>query len=288
MIKFILIVCLLWPALSYAKALKSDGSIRLFHSHSQEFVEIKYSQDGIMIPEAIASLNKFLRSREDQQINSMNQELIVLLDHLQDHFAVDTIEVICGYRSEAFNKKLYTEGRNVARESYHTMGQAVDIHIDEIPEDVLVQYLKKLNLGGVGYYPRLLMVHADLGLKRFWQEDKFVHRTDIGISPIVLKTDKLFYFAGEKQTIKGEYKGAGLVLEHFFRGKWKVLLEADLKEGDKKNFILSPQTFPKNASIHSSSASTGLLVPYGKFRWKILQQNGSEAYSNEFYFKKKK
>lgn len=30
-----------------------------------------------------------------------------------------------------------------------------------------------------------------------------------------------------------------------------------------------------------------LAIPYGKFRWKVLTQDGKVQYSNEFYLKKK-
>lgn len=86
-------------------------------------------------------INRFMRSRTDEEVRPMDPNLIRLLDHIQDHFKADTVEVICGYRSPAFNKSLKDAGRNVAENSAHMTGIAADIHLDEIPEDKLAKYV---------------------------------------------------------------------------------------------------------------------------------------------------
>ncbi len=268
-----------------------DGKLRLYHSHSDEFLEIEYESGGQMKPAAYQKINDFMRSREEGAVTEMNPDLIRLIDHIQDHFGVDTVEVICGYRSESFNKKLYSSGHNVARESYHTMGLASDIHIDEISEEALVKYLKQLDIGGVGYYPKLLMVHADVGIKRFWQEDEFKQRTDIGIPPITFHTDKLFYYKADKLLLIPPLEVRGgrgnFALDHFYRGRWQTLLSRDLLSDEKVKISLSPKADGESPSLKERPAGPVLVIPYGKFRWKTLSQSGTTEYSNEFYFKKR-
>lgn len=284
-------ILLLFSFSTEAFELPRDGALRLYHSHSDEFLAIQYEVNGQIKPDAITKINHFMRSREEGATIEVQVDLIRLLDHLQDHFDVDTVEVICGYRSEAFNKKLYTSGHNVARESYHTMGLATDIHLDEISEDQIVKYLRSLNLGGVGYYPKLLMVHADVGIKRFWQEDQFKQRTDIGIPPIIFHTDKLFYYKGEKMLLipppKQREGGGSYSLDHFFRGQWRTLLKRDFLGADRVKVTLNALAKGNQADLSENKSEVVLAIPYGKFRWKTLLQNGSTGYSNEFYFKKK-
>lgn len=286
------------PVWVQAVELKHDGYLRLFHSHSGEFLDILYERGGILIPEAMQKINHLLRSRGDQTIHPINTDLIVLIDHLQDHFGADTVEIICGYRSPKFNGELYQAGHNVAKESYHLNGIAADIHIDEIPEEEIVRYLRTLNLGGVGYYPDLLMVHADLGLKRFWQENKFTNRTNIGIfnpdSPLILKTDRLFYLDKQEQSlvVKGADNNSikSMQLEYFHRSEFKTLLQAEniFLQSDKIKMKLIALPASKEATIDLAQNMKILSIPYGKFRWKVLTQSGSEQYSNEFYFKRLK
>ncbi len=279
MLKKILKICcailIFWSHGTYASELPHDGHLRLYHSHSQEYLDIEYEKNGQLVPGTMEQINHFMRSREDGLVTSMDSDLIRLLDHIQDHFKTDTLEVICGYRSPSFNKSLKNKGHNVARESYHMKGLAADIHIDEIPEEVLKNYVWSLNQGGVGYYPDLLMVHVDLGIHRQWTEDRFTNRLNIGEFhsevPVQLKTDKLFLFDGDIQQLSLQAEGVPLketlFLEHFTRGQWQGL-----------------QSIPLTLKIRLNE----LNLPYGKFRWKLESRDGRVQYSNEFYLKRKK
>ncbi|MBI2340393.1 MAG: YcbK family protein [Deltaproteobacteria bacterium] len=254
-----------------------DGFLRLYHSHSHEFLETAYERDGTPDPGALKKINRFMRSRDSGKQIEMDINLIRLLDHLQDHFGADTVEVICGYRSPEFNRALKKAGKGVAEQSNHMKGIAADIHLDEISEKKVSAYARRLGLGGVGYYPDQLMVHVDLGRVHFWQEGNFSERTDIGVFtdlPVTLKTDRLFYFLGGKMRLvlsnsQEAPLNADLNLERFFRGKW--------------NNSPSPPL-----SLRGGRGELKLQkIPYGKFRWKISTRDGRVQYSNEFYVKKR-
>ncbi len=258
-LKFVLcLACILFSKLSLAFDLPHDGFLRLFHSHSEEFLEITYEKNGKIDPIALKKINHFMRSREDGKEIEINPDLIRLLDHLQDHFGVDEVEIICGYRSPQFNNHLKSQGRNVAEESFHMKGMATDIHLDEIPENKLRDYLLQLGLGGVGYYPDQLFVHADFGPVRTWQDGRFTDRKNIGIfnkeNSSSVTTNHLFYSSVNQVVLKKKNipTTATWTLEWFHRGQWQT---ADDK------------------------------TQWGKFRWRVTW--GEEwQNSNEFYVKK--
>jgi uncharacterized protein YcbK (DUF882 family) len=63
---------------------------------------------------------------------------------------------------------LRKKGHEVARDSQHTYGHAVDFRIPGVATRALLEYVKSLHLGGAGYYPDSEFVHADTGPVRFW------------------------------------------------------------------------------------------------------------------------
>ncbi|MCP5464696.1 MAG: YcbK family protein [Deltaproteobacteria bacterium] len=263
-----------------ASELSSDGSLRLYSYHLNEFLEIRYKDaNGDWLPEAEKKLNQLLRSRADDQTIKIDRKLIAFIDHLQDHFEADTVEVISGFRSQAFNKQLKDSGRNVANESFHTKGQAMDIHLDEIQEDTLRDYALKQQKGGVGYYGNLLMVHIDTGPVRKWSGGDFKNNTAIGIfndkHPGTARSDQLFYKSQQilHLQLNGFEQEHSLRLEVFHRGKW--LTQRDLKQELGKE---NTHSFPISVLQEG-------FKKFGKFRFVLIDKNGAQQ-SNEFYIKR--
>ena len=64
---------------------------------------------------------------------------------------------------------LRKKGREVARQSQHTEGNAVDFRVRGVPTQRLLNYVRSLRIGGVGYYPHSQFVHSDTGRVRFWR-----------------------------------------------------------------------------------------------------------------------
>lgn len=56
----------------------------------------------------------------------------------------------------------------MAKQSYHTKGQAMDFHIEGIQLSYIRKAALKMRAGGVGYYPRSNFVHIDTGPTRAW------------------------------------------------------------------------------------------------------------------------
>lgn len=256
-------------------SLAADGFLRLYSYHLNEFLEVRYlDAAGNWDQAGLESIDRICRSRDQNQKYKVDSRLIVLADHLQDHFGADVVEIISCYRSPEFNKKLKAEGHAVANESFHTKGMAMDIHLDEIREDVVRDYLLKLRLGGVGYYGNRLMVHMDFGPVRTWTDGEFKDNTKIGIfndlSSIQIRTTHLHYRQGDEI----HFKMAGALpsqcqakVERFSRGQWQTQPQTQLK-----------------LKLHGFVAS----VPHGTFgKFRLHCEIGSDwQNSNEFYVRK--
>lgn len=245
-----------------------DGTLRLWYAQHREFTEITYDPKMPDIPASAQSrFNRALRS-PDGRAGDMDPQLIRLLDTVQDHFVADTIEIISGFRSPAYNADLKAQGHNVARESLHTQGRAVDVHIDEIDEAALRDYAQSLQCGGVGYYPANAFVHVDLGPVRTWQEAPARARQWIGERPITWQTDRNRYAVADTARLtrapadESLPRDTPLVLEHFERGAWKTI---------GKPFVPQP------------TLSLAQL-PFGKYRLRSTVAAG--GYSNEWYVKR--
>lgn len=261
--------------------LPHDGKIRIYIYHLSEAADIQYlDEKGYWIESAYQKINKMLRSRGDLETTTMDRRLIELADHLQDHFKVDTIEVISGFRSPKFNKSLKEQGRGVASNSFHTKGMAMDIHIDELKESTIRDYLLSKKLGGVGYYGNILMVHMDFGPVRSWHSGDYKDNTEIGIfnkkNTMKFRTDKLFYEDDSRlQFTSSGVKPGKLILEKFYRGKFKRVgvVGAIKKEG--------LQTW----SVKDLQSKIIGMPKHGKLRFRI-ESSGDWQNSNEFYFKR--
>lgn len=260
-----------------------DGHIRIYAFHVGEFLDVQYlDAQGHWIDSAYLEIIHLLRSRGDDKEFNIDKRLVELADHLQDHFRTDTIEVISGYRSPEHNQQLKDEGHHVADESYHTKGMAMDIHLDEVEESKVRDYLLSLKLGGVGYYGSNLMVHMDFGPVREWHAGDFRENTGIGIfnkeSNLEIRTDKLFYHLGSVLQISGPEKlGDGRIeLEKFVRGKWVLI-------GAAGSFLAKLET--SKIEIKELFKEREGVNPYGKYRLKYTNDQIWQN-SNEFYVKK--
>ena len=63
---------------------------------------------------------------------------------------------------------LRDRSEQVAAGSLHMHGQAIDIHLADVPLNKLRQAALVLGGGGVGYYPSSNFVHVDTGRVRTW------------------------------------------------------------------------------------------------------------------------
>lgn len=265
---------------------RGNGIVRLFNYHLGEFIDLKFREEGQLIPEALVLANQFLRSRGNLQEKNIDTKLLDLADHLQDHFGADTIEIISAYRDRELNNSLVKNGHNVSPKSLHTEGRALDIHIDEVREETLRSYLQSLNFGGLGFYPALDFVHVDSGPVREWEE-AVGERKLIGVlkpdAAVQLTSDKNDYLPQENLLFTWNFqKGIklkqvrDLKLELFRQGKW-IPCDAQIENHEKLGL-------PSQTLLCKSGDAT---PTFGKYRWTFKMPQSDELLSsNEFYLKK--
>jgi len=110
----------------------------------------------------------FLRDHFTNQATHMDTRLIGVLTHVAGRFSARRIDVVSGYRSPKYNLMLRKKGHQVARDSQHTHGNAVDFRIRGVGTREVLHYVRSLHVGGVGFYPHSQFVHSDTGRVRYW------------------------------------------------------------------------------------------------------------------------
>lgn len=149
-----------------------EGILRLKSVIHGDAYEFRYrNAAGEYNQQVLASLNWFLRCR-DGTWQHMDLRIVETLNYLSAILGVPTIQINSGYRSPDYNRKLAGQNENVARNSLHQWGQAVDFNIPGIAiKDVCSYTLHARNVmgyGGVGYYPKSNFVHLDSGRRKEW------------------------------------------------------------------------------------------------------------------------
>lgn len=119
------------------------------------------------------ALNWFLRCR-DNTWQVMDPKVLETINYLSKLFGDPEIQVNSGYRSPKYNARLATRNENVARNSLHQWGKAVDLAIPGISVRETCSYAlyarNMVGYGGIGYYPRSGFVHIDSGITKEWSE----------------------------------------------------------------------------------------------------------------------
>ncbi len=161
------------PALSAAAAMASVTQTRalaLVNTHTHEEIDIVYAEGKRYVPEALESLNHFLRDHYTGDIGLIDPQVFDLLYRVQQVLGNrDPFAVISGYRCAATNTRLReTRSGGVARHSLHMEGRAIDVRLPGVPLADLHQAALSLHAGGVGFYPREQFVHIDTGRVRNW------------------------------------------------------------------------------------------------------------------------
>jgi hypothetical protein len=110
----------------------------------------------------------FLRDHYTNQATRMDVRLIDVLARVAGKFDARRIEVVSGYRSPKYNLMLRKKGHQVARNSQHMEGHAVDFRIRGVQTPKILHFVRSLRLGGVGFYPHSQFVHSDTGPVRYW------------------------------------------------------------------------------------------------------------------------
>ena len=144
--------------------------LRLYHTHTDEHIDIVYRKGETYLPDAEAELDYFLRDSRNGTVHHYDPRLFDLLRDLTEAVGRPDaeIEVVCGYRTPETNHMLRRRSRRVAKHSLHMEAMAIDIRMPGVSTKELRNAALDLHRGGVGYYRRHAFVHVDVGPVRKW------------------------------------------------------------------------------------------------------------------------
>ena len=143
--------------------------IHLINPHTGENFRDIYHENGAYVPDALRQLNLLLRDHANDKVHSIDPALIDLLADLKRRIDLtQPFHVVSAYRSPETNAAARRRNRNVARNSLHMHGKAVDVAVPDLNIQVLRRAAIALEAGGVGAYPHANFVHLDVGPVRTW------------------------------------------------------------------------------------------------------------------------
>jgi uncharacterized protein YcbK (DUF882 family) len=115
-----------------------------------------------------STVDRFLRDHFTNKPSAMEPRLIDMVVAAAASFHSDVVEVVSGFRHPKYNLILRKKGHQVARDSQHTHGNAIDFTIPQVTVQALEAWARAQKLGGVGFYPESGFVHMDTGPLRTW------------------------------------------------------------------------------------------------------------------------
>jgi uncharacterized protein YcbK (DUF882 family) len=132
-----------------------------------------WTNESLPVPQgekpAEPRFDQLVRCHYTNQATTMDERLVHTVLQAAQKFNASYVEIVSGFRAPKYQLMLRKKGREVARDSEHPRGHAVDFRLPGIATKKLLKFVRSLHLGGVGYYPHSAFVHADVGRIRFWR-----------------------------------------------------------------------------------------------------------------------
>ena len=169
----LLLAASLGPSAESARAASApEYRLRFYHTHTNERLDIVYRRGDTYLPNALATLDHYLRDHRTGDVHHFDPRLFDLLRDLTESLndSGGEIDVICGYRTPWSNEFLRSRSAHtgVAKHSLHMQAEAIDIRLPGIPTSAVRDTALRLQRGGVGYYRDQDFVHVDVGRVRRW------------------------------------------------------------------------------------------------------------------------
>ncbi len=149
----------------------AERSIILLRTGTKERLNLTYFRQGRYDPKSMEAIQHLFRDRATHEIGEIDPELIDFLVDIRSRLGLPptaAFEIMSGYRSRETNDQLRDSNGQVAKESLHTRGWAVDFRIKNVNGRAIAEIAKTMQRGGVSYYPSSNHVHVDLGNIRTW------------------------------------------------------------------------------------------------------------------------
>lgn len=147
-----------------------EGKLSLYNVNLGERLTVVYRNCfGEYCDEALQTLNRLFRCHYNNEMTNMDIRVIEYLHRLDEALGGgNEVHIISGFRSHAYNEKLRSRSRGVAKESLHLKGMAIDLAFPRFSLENVREAALSLRAGGVGYYPQPGFVHIDSGRIRAW------------------------------------------------------------------------------------------------------------------------
>ncbi len=149
-----------------APGVKPSKLVNLYNQWTHDWLAIETTE----LP-TLGQVNLFLRDHFTNEATKMDPKLIGVVVSAAKQFKSDFVGVVSGFRHPKYNLMLRKKGRQVARDSQHTHGNAIDFRLPTVSTKKLHDWAKAQKLGGVGIYLSSGFVHMDTGPIRFWSGD---------------------------------------------------------------------------------------------------------------------
>ncbi len=150
-----------------------EKHILFLHPGSGEQLDAVYYHNGAYDQDVLRKINYLFRDRHANVVGTIDPELIDYMVDIRTRLGLPptvTFEILSGYRTPETNRNMSFSNKQVAKESLHMHGWAVDFRIPHVDGRAICEIAKTMQRGGVAYYPIDNHVHVDLGNIRTWHE----------------------------------------------------------------------------------------------------------------------
>lgn len=151
------------------RLLSQKRRLSFYNTHTHERLKLCYYRRGRYQHDALTKINYILRDHYTGKIKPIQKDLLDLLYAISEGIgACPQFHIISAYRTPETNAMLREKSKGVAKHSLHIQGRAVDIRVPGYHTKMLCNISKRVQAGGVGYYPKSDFVHVDTGDVRYW------------------------------------------------------------------------------------------------------------------------
>lgn len=137
--------------------------VNLYNTWTHEWLAIDPEH-----PPSATTRDHFLRDHYTGESTATEAKLFEIVVAAAQEFRADTVRVVSAFRHPKYNLILRKKGHQVARDSNHTKGNAIDFYIPGVATKRLHEWAKARQLGGVGLYMGSGFIHMDTGRVRYW------------------------------------------------------------------------------------------------------------------------
>jgi uncharacterized protein YcbK (DUF882 family) len=141
--------------------------IHLVNAHTNEVFDGVYRNDDGPIASVMTDLSEFLRDFHANQTHVMDVSVLDFLAAVMAATGQTSAKILSAYRTPETNEALSKTTFGVAENSQHLYGRALDVYFEDDLEKTM-QTARKLQRGGVGWYPQSHFMHIDSGPVRNW------------------------------------------------------------------------------------------------------------------------